>query len=124
MICTAPRPSRVIFRPPSMTVFLVDGTVSVDVIGIVTAPAPQLNVMTPPAVTAVCSALNVQLAAVPVPTTVVGLEVLAACARLGTPALHEPFGFPAFHVPVLPAVPVLPPLPVAPDVPALPVVPP
>jgi hypothetical protein len=33
---------------------------------------PQSNVMTPPFVTAALSAPNVQLAAVPVPTTVVG----------------------------------------------------
>src|SRR6187431_460189 len=110
MIWTAPPPSSVIFRPPSMTVFLVDGMVSVAVIGIVTAPAPQLNVMMPPAAAAACSALNVQLAGVPVPTTVVGLDVFAACARVGTPAAQEPFGFPAFHAgaPALPPVPVVP----------------
>src|SRR5258708_6516828 len=67
MICTAPPPSSVIFRPPSMTVFLFDGTLSVAVTRIVTGSTPQLNVMTPPAVTAACSAANVQLAAVPVP---------------------------------------------------------
>src|SRR6187455_1175087 len=114
---TAPPPSRVILRPPSMTVFLVDGTFSVAVTGIVTGFAPQLNVMVPPAVTAACSALNVQLAAVPVPTTVVGLEVLTACALVGTPAAHDPFGLPAVH-----GLPALPPAPVVPA--ALPPVPP
>src|SRR6476646_4080465 len=115
MICTDPPPSSVILRPPSMTVFLVDGTFSVAVTRIVIGSGPQSNVMTPPAVTAVCSALNVQLAAVPVPTTAVGLDVLTACAFAGTPALHDPFGLPAFHVePVEPPVPVAPPLPVVP----------
>ena len=71
------------------------GRFSVAVTGIVTAPSPQLNVMTPPAVAAACSALNVQLAAVPVPTTAVGLEVSAGCPFAGTPALHDPFGLPA-----------------------------
>src|SRR5579863_528922 len=56
---------------------------------------PQLNVMTPPAETADCSALNVQLATVPVPTTVVGEDVLAGCPRAGIPVLHEPLGLPA-----------------------------
>jgi hypothetical protein len=134
MIWTAPPPSSVILRPPSMTVFLFDGTFSVAVTRIVTGSGPQLKVMTPPAVTAVCSALNVQLAAVPVPMTAVGLDVLAACAIAGTPAAHDPFGLPAFQAgapplpvvppePVVPAVPVVPPRPAAPVVPAVPVVP-
>src|SRR5947207_9590843 len=131
MIWTAPPPSSVIRRPPSITVFLVDGTLSVAVTRIFTGAAPQLNVMIPPAVTAVCSAANVQLAAVPVPTTAVGLAVLTACALVGTPALHEPFGLPAFQVvvplppvpePPLPPVPE-PPLPVPPPVPPLPAAP-
>src|SRR5262245_26066517 len=131
MIWTAPPPSSVIFRPPSMTVFLLDGTFSVAVTRIVTGSGPQLKVMTPPAVTAVCSALNVQLAAVPVPITAVGLEVLAACAIVGTPAAHDPFGLPAFQAgapplppaPVVPADPVVPAAPVVPPRPAEPVVP-
>ena len=66
--------------------------------------------MTPPAVAAACSALNVQLAAVPVPTTAVGLDVSAGWPFAGTPALHEPFGLPA--PPVAPAPPLpLPPVP-------------
>src|SRR5919107_1732337 len=106
---TAPPPSSVILRPPSMTVFLVEGTFNVAVTGMVTGFAPQLNVMMPPAVTAACRALNVQLAAVPVPTTVVGFEVLTACAFVGTPAAHEPFGLPAVQgLPALPPEPVVP----------------
>src|SRR3954447_9190921 len=129
MICTAPPPSRVIFRPPSITVFFVDGTFSVAVTRIVTGSGPQLKVMTPPAVTAACRALKVQLAAVPVPTTAVGLLVLTACAFAGTPAPHDPFGLPAFHVllPALPPVPVVPadpPVPVEPPRPPEPVDPP
>src|SRR3954451_6557214 len=120
MICTAPPPSRVILRPPSMTVFLVDGTFSVAVTRIVTGSGPQLKVMTPPAVTAVCSALKVQLAAVPVPTTAVGVAVLTAWAFARTPALHDPLGLPAF--PAL--LPALPPVPVVPAEPPVPVEPP
>src|SRR4051812_49942369 len=110
MICTAPPPSRVIFRPPSMTVFFVDGTLSVAVTRIITGSGPQLKVMTPPAVTAVWRALKLQLAGMPVPTTAVGLAVLAAWAFAGTPAPHEPLGLPAFQV----LLPALPPVPVAP----------
>ncbi len=47
------------------------------VIGIVAAP-PQLNVMIPPVLIAFVRAASVQLAGVPVPTTVVGLAVLTA----------------------------------------------
>jgi hypothetical protein len=43
--------------------------------------------------------LNEQLDALPVPTTVVGLDVSAGCPLAGTPALQEPFGFPALPVP-------------------------
>src|SRR5436190_412081 len=125
MIRTVPPPSSVTLRPPSMTVFLLMGRFIVAVTRIVMGSGPQLKVMTPPAATAVCSALNVQLAAVPVPMTAVGLAVLTACAFAGTPALHEPFGLPAFQVtePPAPAVPVAPPLPVVPPRPAAPPVP-
>jgi hypothetical protein len=41
------------------------------------------------------SAANVQLDALPVPTTVVGFEVSAGWPFDGTPALHEPLGLPA-----------------------------
>jgi hypothetical protein len=74
-----------------------------------TGALPQLKVMTPPSVTAALSLLNVQLAAVPVPTTVVGLDVSAGCPCEGTPALHEPSGLPALPVLPLSAV-VVPPL--------------
>jgi hypothetical protein len=73
--------------------------------------------MTPPVATADCNAPNVQLAAVPFPTTVVGLDVLAACPSMGTPVLHEPLGLPACVPPSeaapdeLPLFPLLPPLP-------------
>jgi hypothetical protein len=42
----------------------------------VTGLAPQLNVMIPPFAIALLSCAYVQLAGVPVPTTVVGVEVL------------------------------------------------
>jgi hypothetical protein len=63
-----------------------------------TGALPQLKVMTPPSVTAALSSLNVQLAAVPVPTTVVGLDVSAGFPCEGMPALHEPSGLPALAV--------------------------
>ena len=106
-ICTAPPPSSVILLPPSMTVFLLVGRLSVAVTWMVTGALPQLKVMMPPVVTAVCSGLKVQLAAVPVPTTVVGCEVSAGCPAAGTPAVHEPLG--------LPASPVVPPSEAPPD---------
>src|SRR5262245_39380214 len=59
----------------------------------VTGFGPQLKVMRPPAATAVTTASEVQLAAVPVPITRVGCEVSTARAFTGTPAC--PFGFPA-----------------------------
>src|SRR5882762_1582216 len=122
MICTAPPPSSVIFLPPSMTVFLLMGRFSVAVTGIVTAPPPQLKVMTPPFVAAACSRLNVQLAAVPVPTAVVGTDTSAGCPRAGTPPLHEPFGLPAVHGVVPASGVVVPPsgVAVAPPVPLRP----
>jgi len=52
-----------------MTVSRSSGRFSVAVTGMVTTPGPHANVIVPPAVTAACSAANVQLAAVPVPTT-------------------------------------------------------
>src|SRR5471030_2580175 len=78
-----------------MTVFLLVGRFMVAVIGMVTAPLPQLKVMTPPWVTAALSRLNVQLAGVPVPTTLVGFETSAGFPFVGTPALQEPLGLPA-----------------------------
>src|SRR5580658_4382682 len=69
-----PPPSSVITPPPSIVVApFVESSFS-DVIGIVAAP-PQLNVMIPPVAIADVSAASVHDAAVPVPTTVVGLDV-------------------------------------------------
>jgi len=69
---TLPPPSTTIFGPVSLTIFAV--SVSVMVCG---AP-PQANVMTPPLATAATNASLVQLAAVPVPTTVRGFETSSA----------------------------------------------
>jgi hypothetical protein len=94
---------------------LVIGRFIVAVTAMVVGAPPQLKVMTPPLPTAVVSALNVQLAAVPVPITDVGFETSAGWPLDGTPALQEPLGFPA--VPGgLPPVPVelVPPVPVLP----------
>src|SRR3954469_24514996 len=89
-----------------MTVSLVVGNFIVAVIAMVTGAVPQSKVMTPPLVTAVLSALNVQLPAVPVPMTDAGFETSAGWPAAGTPALHDPLGFPAVTVP-LPPVPVV-----------------
>jgi hypothetical protein len=50
------------------------GRSSVEVTGMVTGALPQSKVMVPPFVTAAERALNVQLDAEPVPTTVAGCE--------------------------------------------------
>lgn len=86
---------------------------------------PQLNVMTPPAATAAMNASLVQLAGVPVPTTVRGLATLSGCASAGTAQL--PFGLPAAGPvsgfvggsPLL-VLPLLVPLPLEPLVPLAP----
>jgi hypothetical protein len=52
----------------------------------VTGAGPQAKVMTPPAATAATTAAEVQLAAVPVPTTLVGWEVSAGRASAGIAA--------------------------------------
>jgi hypothetical protein len=125
-IRTAFCPSRVTRLPPSMVVLTLMGRFMVAVIGMVTGAVPQLNVMTPPRVTAVFSALNVQLAGVPVPTTVVGLETSAGCAPAGSGPLQwvgitRPPPMPETPpVPATPPVPLAPPLPVVPPVPAPP----
>ena len=49
----------------------------------------------PPVLTAAASWVKVHDAAVPVPTTVVGLEVSTGVPCAGIPAVHEPFGLPA-----------------------------
>jgi len=71
--------------------------------------------MTPPLVAAACSWLKVQLAAVPVPTTVVGLETSAGWPLAGTPVLHEPLGLPALVT--VPPVELVPPCPPEPPTP-------
>ncbi|GIH03800.1 hypothetical protein Rhe02_18670 [Rhizocola hellebori] len=53
---------------------------------IVTGSAPQLNVVIPPAATALTTAAEVQLAADPVPITRSGREVSTACPSAGTTA--------------------------------------
>ncbi|MBB5959495.1 hypothetical protein FHS29_006116 [Saccharothrix tamanrassetensis] len=68
-------------------------TFAVAVIAMVTGSGPQSNVTTPPAATAATTASDVQLAAVPLPTTVVGLELSSGPASGGTSAV--PAGFPA-----------------------------
>jgi len=82
-----PPPSITILGPVLFTIFAV--AVSV----IVTGSWPQLNVMTPPLATAATTASPVQLALVPEPTTVRGLELSSACASAG--GVHVPSGFPA-----------------------------
>jgi hypothetical protein len=59
----------------------------------VTGSGPQENVMTPPFATAAMNASAVQLAAVPLPTTVVGADESSAAASAGTSQC--PSGFPA-----------------------------
>ena len=79
-----PAPERVTRPPPSITIFgWVFTTLAVAVMVIVTGVGPQLNVMMPPAATALTTALDVQLDGVPVPITRVGCEVSTACAAAG-----------------------------------------
>jgi hypothetical protein len=61
----------------------------------VTGAVPQLKVMVPPLLTAELSAPKVQLAGVPVPTTVVGFDVSAGVPAAGMAVLQEPLGLPA-----------------------------
>src|SRR4051812_10765628 len=67
-----PPPLSVTVPPPSSTVSLVNVICVVTVI--VTGAAPQAKVIVPPPLAACCSAAAVQLAAVPSPTTAVGVE--------------------------------------------------
>jgi hypothetical protein len=53
---------------------------------IVAGSLPQLNVITPPCWTAATNASAVQLAALPVPTMVVGEDVSSTCPAAGTDA--------------------------------------
>src|ERR1700761_4530447 len=90
-----PPPDSAILLPPSITIFApaLLATFAVAVSTIVVGSAPQLNVITPPLATAATTASPVQLAGVPVPTTVVGLDTSSACASAGT--AHVPSGLPA-----------------------------
>src|SRR5262245_15904220 len=67
-------------------------TFAVAAIVIVTGSGPQLNVMIPPAATALTSAFDVQLAGEPVPMTWFGCEVSTARASAGM--LAWPLAFP------------------------------
>jgi len=67
---------------------------AVAVIVIVTGAGPQSNVTMPPAATALTTAAEVQLAAVPVPTVRVGWLVSTGRAAAGTGAC--PLGLPGF----------------------------
>src|SRR5580693_2462782 len=72
-ISILPPPLRVTLPPPSSTTrCLVLTTLAVFVIRIVTGLEPQLNVMMPPSATSRTTAADVQLAAVPLPTTWLG----------------------------------------------------
>lgn len=72
-----PPPDKVISPFPSMIVSFAKVTFLTLVTVRVTGEVPQLKVITPPAAIAVVNAASVQLAGVPVPTTVVGELTLA-----------------------------------------------
>ncbi len=86
---TSPLPSMTISGPLSLKIFAVRSRV------MVTGSGPQSNVMTPPWATAWTKASPVQLAGVPVPTTVVGRETSARPASAGTEHVASAFGLPA-----------------------------
>src|SRR5262245_40074782 len=90
-----PPPLSVTLFPPSMTSFvpLSLKTFAGVVRTIVTGSGPQLNVMTPPLATAATNASAVQLAALPIPITVVGEHRLSAWPAAGIVAM--PPGQPA-----------------------------
>jgi hypothetical protein len=75
------------------TLVLLLRTLAVAAMAIVTGAGPQEKVITPPVATAATTADDVQLAAVPVPTTVVGCEVSTGRPSAGIAAW--PFGLPA-----------------------------
>src|ERR1043165_8316262 len=84
-----PSPERVTRPPPSMT---MRGpwslrTLAVAVMVMIIGAGPQSNVMMPPAATALTTAADVQLAAVPVPTVRVGRLVSTGRAAAGTATL-------------------------------------
>src|SRR5258707_5935359 len=80
-----PPPLSVTRPPPSRTTRrLVLGTLAVAVITIVTGLLPQLNLMIPPAATALTTAADLQLAGVPWPVTWFGGLVVTARPAGGT----------------------------------------
>src|SRR3954463_4544782 len=90
-----PAPLSVTRPPPARTTWLfLLRTLAVALMVIVTGFGPQLKVMMPPAATALTTAAEVQLAAVPVPTVRVGWLVSTGRAAAGTVAC--PFGLPGF----------------------------
>jgi hypothetical protein len=84
---TSPPPSITISGPVSLTIFAVSSSV------ITTGSGPQSNVMMPPSATAATNAAPVQLAGVPVPTTVRG--ALTSMGRPSSGTEHVPSGLPA-----------------------------
>src|SRR3954447_21341602 len=86
---TLPPPSSTILGPLALRIF------AVAVSTIVTGSGPHENVITPPAATARTTAADVQLAAVPCPTTRVGWDVSTARPSGGTGAW--PSGLPAWR---------------------------
>src|SRR3954454_12810617 len=90
MIRFVPPPERVTLPPPSSTSFAVLLRIlRVWLRVIVTGFAPQLNVTTPPAATADTTAAEVQLAAVPLPTTWSGLLTSSRPMPDGTATVPE-----------------------------------
>ena len=84
---TLPAPSITIFGPVSLKILAVSVSL------IVTGSGPHANVITPPRATAATNAALVQLAAVPSPTTVVGVELSSGAASAGI--AQWPSGLPA-----------------------------
>src|SRR5436190_9582690 len=94
MIRRCPAPDSVTRPPPSRTTrATLLRTLAVALNTIVTGAGPQLNVMIPPAATALTTAAEVQLAPVPAPTTWSGWLVSTGRASAGTVAW--PLGLPA-----------------------------
>src|SRR5512137_2129994 len=85
----SPFPSMTILGPVSLTTLAVPESV------IVVGFGPQLKVITPPLATAAMNAAPVQLAGVPVPTTVLGVELSSGPAPAGTAQVASGLGFPA-----------------------------
>src|SRR5690349_18981184 len=92
-------PDNVTLPPPSrISRWVLLSTFRVCINVMVTGFAPQLKVMTPPAATAATTAAEVQLAAVPSPTTRSGALTFSGPAPDGIVAV--PDGFPGLKAPV------------------------